>query len=137
MKPPRPVASVLLEELVLRKAKLDKMERGRMYAGLSVLASAVLLLVLISRTITMRSLPLAELTATPLRIAVLLVLAGALARLTTLSKKAKKKENEYDDLRAEVIERSEELWYDDDDWAERASVFAAMKERHDINLYHK
>lgn len=53
------------------------------------------------------------------------------------SKKHQEADDDFETLRFDLIERSEELWPDFKQWNNRHVVFAYMNETYDINLYHK
>lgn len=52
-------------------------------------------------------------------------------------KKYQEADDDYEALRYDLIERSEESWPDPVQWRNRHVVFAFMEETYDINLYHK
>jgi hypothetical protein len=58
-------------------------------------------------------------------------------RLKFLDKKVDKAEKEYDILRREVIQRTEELWPEGEKWDNRYLFFKEMKEKYGINLYYE
>lgn len=51
--------------------------------------------------------------------------------------KLEKAEEDYDNLRAEMIERSEEIWNTEQLLKDRDYVYELLKKNYDVNLYHK
>lgn len=67
-----------------------------------------------------------------------LVFIGGLYGLMNLLKEKKDKaEKEYHALRCEIIDKSKDLWKQEDAWKNRHIVFEMMKKNYDINLYHE
>lgn len=58
-------------------------------------------------------------------------------RLKFIEKKADTAEKEYNALRCEVIQRSEELWPEGERREKRHLFFKEMKEKYKINLYYE
>jgi len=58
-------------------------------------------------------------------------------RIKFIDKKAEKAEKEYNALRCEIIQRSEELWPEGEKRNNRHRFFKEMLEKHDINLYYE
>jgi succinate dehydrogenase hydrophobic anchor subunit len=58
-------------------------------------------------------------------------------RLQYVTKEYEEADEDYEALRTELIERSEELWSEPVEWQNRHRVFAFLEEEYDINLYHK
>lgn len=77
--------------------------------------------------LSMRSLP------------IMLIISGVITyfQLRKYSKKSKKAEDEFESLRLEIIDRSDELFKDQQQWESRHDVFDYLKETYDINLYYK
>ncbi|MEK3885952.1 DUF2663 family protein [Bacillus sp. FSL K6-3431] len=50
--------------------------------------------------------------------------------------KKEKVEKEFHDLRCEIIDKSKDLWKGDS-WGQRHKIFAYLKSKYDINLYHE
>ncbi|MFC7391533.1 DUF2663 family protein [Scopulibacillus cellulosilyticus] len=46
-------------------------------------------------------------------------------------------DEDYDELRKEVIDRNYELWYEQIDWKGKSEVLEFLDKEKDINLYHK
>jgi len=62
---------------------------------------------------------------------------GLYGFMNLLQKKRDKAENEYNALRCEIIDKSKDLWKQEDQWKNRHLVFEMMKSNYDINLYHE
>ncbi|WP_171016932.1 DUF2663 family protein [Pseudalkalibacillus caeni] len=67
----------------------------------------------------------------------LAILIAVLVLMHTAQRKLKKAEDDYESLRAEIIDRCEELWQGEDLWERRGTVFDFLQQNYDINLYHK
>jgi Protein of unknown function (DUF2663) len=50
-------------------------------------------------------------------------------------KKCDKAEEEFHSLRCEIIQKSADLWKEEQQWKERHKLFEIMKKEYDINLY--
>ncbi|MBM7645325.1 formate-dependent nitrite reductase membrane component NrfD [Scopulibacillus daqui] len=46
-------------------------------------------------------------------------------------------DEDYDELRKEIIDRNHELWYEQMDWKGKSEVLEFLDKEKDINLYHK
>ncbi|MBS4215825.1 MULTISPECIES: DUF2663 family protein [Neobacillus] len=57
--------------------------------------------------------------------------------MNILKQQKDKKEKEYQELRAEIADRSKDFWKKEEEWKNRHIVFAMMKKNYDINLYHE
>lgn len=70
---------------------------------------------------------------------VMLVIGGVITyfQLRKFSKKSKKAEGEFESLRLEIIDRSDELFKNQQQWESRHDVYHYLKEEYDINLYYK
>jgi hypothetical protein len=136
------IVKVMLEELVARKNKLEKMEKAKIRWSLFAMLCAAIFLLFGSKALKSQQLSfdtniLAAIIGHPLVLVLMLLLSIGFIQLRYFVKKAKKAEKEFDDLREELIERSSELWPNDSDWESREALFSFMKDEHDINLYHK
>ncbi|WP_070121174.1 DUF2663 family protein [Bacillus marinisedimentorum] len=67
----------------------------------------------------------------------LFILAVQYAVLLTYKMKEDMAKEEYENLRIEIISRSEEFWKTEDQWKERAEVFRYLKDFYEINLFHE
>lgn len=62
---------------------------------------------------------------------------GVYGYMLILKKKMDKAEKEYHALRCEIVDRSKDLWKQENAWKERHKIFQVMKEMYDINLFHQ
>ncbi|MFC0472933.1 DUF2663 family protein [Halalkalibacter kiskunsagensis] len=136
------IVKVMLDELVTRKNKLEKMERAKLRWSLyAMFCAAVFLLfgskVLSSQQLSFNTNILDTIIGHPLILALMLLLSIGFIQLRFFVKKAKKAEKEFEELREEFIDRSSELWPNDTDWESREALYSYVKKEHDINLYHK
>ncbi|WP_078576899.1 DUF2663 family protein [Salipaludibacillus agaradhaerens] len=59
------------------------------------------------------------------------------AWLQQVTVKFEKAEKDYDQLKEDMIDRAADIWSSPEAWKKRSDVFRELKEKHDINLYHK
>ncbi|ALF11351.1 YpbF family protein [Parageobacillus thermoglucosidasius] len=52
-------------------------------------------------------------------------------------RKCDKAEEEFHSLRCEIIQKSADLWKEEQQWKERHKLFERMKKEYDINLYYE
>ncbi|GAE25685.1 hypothetical protein JCM9140_1692 [Halalkalibacter wakoensis JCM 9140] len=136
------VVKVMLEELISRKEKLEKMEKAKMLWSLFAMGCvAVFLLfgttVLSNQQLSFQTNLLSAMVSHPLILVLMLLLSIGFIQLHFFGKKAKKAEKEFDQLREELIDRNTEFWDNDTDWKAREALYSYVKKEHDINLYHK
>lgn len=67
----------------------------------------------------------------------LFVFIGGYGTMNLLRTKRDDAEQEYDELRCEIIDKSSDLWCDKDAWKQRHRVYEMMLQKYDINLYHE
>lgn len=67
----------------------------------------------------------------------LVITIGMYGMMNLLKTKREKAEKEYHALRCEIVDRSKDLWKKEDEWKNRHIVFAMMKDKYDINLFHE
>ncbi|HET7578587.1 MAG TPA: DUF2663 family protein [Bacillales bacterium] len=69
------------------------------------------------------------------------ILAAALLfgffHLQHVSKKYEDADEDFEELRCELVDRSEELWSDPEQWKNRHHVFLYLEKEYRINLFHK
>lgn len=58
-------------------------------------------------------------------------------RLQYVSKKYEDADDDFEELRCEIIDRGEELWSEPEEWRNRYHIFSLLEKEHDINLFHK
>ncbi|ARK30270.1 DUF2663 family protein [Halalkalibacter krulwichiae] len=132
----------MLEELVSRKNKLEKMEHAKLWWSMFALFCAAVFFLFGYRVVNTHGTDysanfLSALLGHPVLLILMLLLSISFIQLNHFVKKANKAEKEFDELREEFIARSTELWEMDATWEARDKVFSFMKQEHDINLYHK
>ena len=136
------VVKVMAEELISRQRKMNKLEKARII-WTSFLLGCLLIFVFFGykiynwKGLAFSGEYLSAFTSYPLFILLILVLVIAFIQLNIFEKKGKKAEKEFEELRAEFIDRNAELWEKDRDWKNREEVYSYMKKEYDINLYHK
>ncbi|MDT8860050.1 YpbF family protein [Alkalihalobacillus sp. MEB130] len=136
------IVKIMLEELVSRKEKFEKMEKAKMRWSFFAMGCAALFLLFGSRAITSQQVSLntnilSAVIGHPAVFLLMILLSIGFIQLRYFVKKAKKAEKEFDELREEMIDRSSELWEKDSDWKAREALYSYIKKEHDINLYHK
>ncbi|GAE35892.1 DUF2663 family protein [Halalkalibacter akibai] len=134
------IVGIMLEELVARKNKVEKMEKAKMRWSLFAMGCAAIFFLFGYKAfgnVGMSNNILNVLLGSPLILVLLLLLSIGFIQLNFFVKKTTKAEKEFDELREELISRSTELWETDDTWESREAVYSFMKREHDINLYHK
>jgi hypothetical protein len=67
----------------------------------------------------------------------LIASVGMYGYMNLLKEKKEKAEKEFHDLRCEIVDRSKDLWKQEEAWKNRHLVFEMMKKNYDINLYHE
>jgi lysylphosphatidylglycerol synthetase-like protein (DUF2156 family) len=67
----------------------------------------------------------------------LVFIGGLYGLMNLLREKKDKAEKEYHALRCEIIDKSKDLWKQEDAWKNRHIVFEMMKKNYDINLFHE
>ncbi|MCA0990819.1 DUF2663 family protein [Guptibacillus hwajinpoensis] len=138
--PQSKVTIVLLQELVERKIvekqyKAKSQSYGYILAFLLVSMGCFFWYELENST----SFFVNELTFNTIPMLLILVISSVVTyfQLRKFSKKTKKAEDEYESLRLEILDRSDELFEGQKQWESRHVVFKYLKEEYDINLYYK
>lgn len=130
----------MLQELVERKRKYDQVQRqGLLWKWLTIILSFVFLLYLYrwfylpfnGRIDTI----LISFFDQSFHLFFLIIIGSCYGAILYYKKKEEKKEKEYHELRCEIIDKSPDLWSNDQAWREREKVFEMMKRVYDINLY--
>lgn len=67
----------------------------------------------------------------------LMCVIGLFGMMNVFRQKRDKAEKEFHALRCEIIDKSKDLWKQEDQWKNRHIVFEVMKKNYDINLYHE
>ncbi|KMK76475.1 DUF2663 family protein [Alkalihalobacillus pseudalcaliphilus] len=132
----------MLQELIKRRNKLIQMEKATKiwtYFCLGCIAALVLLAFYAFSFGAFKSgfnyHKLFQID--PMTIFLVLLVAIGIAQVRYFQKKEKKAEKEYEELRAEVIEKTPELWEADGTWVKRHKLFKQIGKQHDINLFYK
>ncbi|ERN54136.1 YpbF family protein [Alkalihalophilus marmarensis] len=137
------VSKVMLEEMIARKEKWEKLNKAKNHWSSFTLLSLGLFLLFGAQVLRgssglhFSSNFLSILVGNTILLLLILLFIVGIVQVKLLSKKTTKAEIEFEALREECIERSSELWEKDQSWQQRESVFTYMKTEHDINLYHK
>ncbi|HHW35978.1 MAG TPA: DUF2663 family protein [Bacillales bacterium] len=136
------VGQVIINDLKILKKKHQKKESElKFYKGALVLIAAFFLAYVLLFTVLPYRFHYSSMISVLINDVYHYVFVGGLAtihyRLKFLDKKAEKAEKEYNALRSEVIQRTEELWPKGEKWNNRHRFLKEMKEKHDINLYYE
>lgn len=130
----------LLDTLIERKGEEQHWKRAKVRLGIFqiVFMAAAVFYLFISESAVQFSL---EMLMTAFQDAVVLflflVFISSFILMIHFYKKHEEAEDDYENLRTEIIERCEELWSEPDEWNSRHHVFAYLEREHDINLYYK
>lgn len=132
----------MLQELVERKRKYDALKAtGNKFRLLTFILFALYLIYLTIFVIQPYSHSFETLISIYLNnsfhLVSLLIIITGYSIVLFYDKKVKKAENEYDDLRCEIIRKSSELWPQPNLWNKREKVYEVMKREFDINLYYE
>ncbi|TWI54610.1 DUF2663 family protein [Halalkalibacter nanhaiisediminis] len=136
------IVNVMVKELVIRKNKLEKLEKAKVNWSLfTLMCLAIFLLfgyqLIIGQNGSFGNSILTEFTKSPFLFVLLLLFTISFIEIHFFEKKATKAENEFEALRMELIERNTELWPNDESWEVRDRLYSYMKDKHNINLYYK
>lgn len=130
----------ILRELVDRKRTQDKKQKSLFRWGIALVIIFLIVLVYIiikSQAVLNGEQSVRELLQSPLvwgsvGLQVVTYLSFLMAK-----KSYENAEEEFEELRAELIDRSTDLWADRKQWEKRHHVFEFMKSEYDINLYYE
>lgn len=136
------VTKKILEALIDNKEKLDKINKWKTFwkwITLSGVAVYLFYLLNIGSILSQSntSYLFQELFNNGIHFFFILFMLTNYGILMTLNKIADKRKDDYESLRAEVINRSEELWGNSNFWDLRHHLFEQLKKEYDINLYHE
>lgn len=130
------VVSVILAELVKRKQIWVAMEKEKVkWTWLIFISLALFLYHLYDMTID--HYVFHTILDKSYMTVVFIIIGVSYIQISYFIKKCKKAEQQFEELRIDIIERNTELWEKDEYWKQREAIFARMKEKYDINLYHK
>ncbi|HEU5138951.1 MAG TPA: DUF2663 family protein [Bacillales bacterium] len=132
----------LLSELVDRKEEAKRCKTGVMKVTLFLI---VLFAVLLFYTFVVKQGVLSHLSSgmfpsilsDPFIWLLVIGMVIGFFRLKQVTRKYEEAEDDYEALRCELIDRSEELWPKLDYWKNRHHLFKHLEMEHEINLYHK
>lgn len=136
------VGQVIINDLQKLKKKHQKKEAElKFYKGVLVLIAVLFIAYILIFTVLPYRFFYSTMISMLINDVYHYVFVGMLAtvhyRLKFLDKKAEKAEKEYNALRSEVIQRTEELWPEGEKRNNRHRFFREMKEKYDINLYYE
>ncbi|MCE7791048.1 YpbF family protein [Salipaludibacillus sp. CUR1] len=135
------VDEYLIEAVIKAKEKETVSEKRVIRAGTAVLLCAGVLVMYViyqwSRMTQMESAFLLNLIADPIVLMFMLIIGLSYAILQNEKYKYEKAEKDYDLLKEDIIDRASEIWSSPEAWEERAELFSELKQKHNINLYHK
>jgi len=130
----------MLQELVDRKQKYEQVQKQGLFWRMITIILSFLFLTYLYIWIYLPykdqfDMILKEFFDRSFHLVILLMIGGSYGATLFYKKKEDKKEKEFHELRCEIIDKSTDLWNDDDAWREREKVFEMMKRVYDINLY--
>ncbi|SER45524.1 DUF2663 family protein [Salipaludibacillus aurantiacus] len=135
------VDEYLIEAVIKAKEKETVSEKRVIRAGTAVLLCTGFLVMYViyqwSRMTQMESAFLLNLIADPIVLMFMLIIGLTYAILQNEKYKYEKAEKDYDLLKEDIIDRASEIWSSPESWEERAELFSDLKQKHNINLYHK
>lgn len=132
-----PVAKVMIDELIVRKKKLDTMEKLKTRTTISVIVVSVALFLFGFNWTGYGVLGLPFSINGSFGIILFLCSALGVARLLHLNKKTDKADQEFEELREEFIQRSEDFWKEDHQWKKREFTFNQLLKKYDINVFYR
>ena len=127
----------MIDELIVRKKKVEKLERTRNQTGISLFILLIGLLFFGFDWTGYGLLGLPIHVKGSFGMLLFVCAAAGVARLMHVTKKTDKADHEFEELREELIQRSEDFWKDDHNWKQRETIFKQLVERYDINLFHR
>jgi hypothetical protein len=133
---------MMLQNVIERKKKFDKIKRDHLFVTLATLLLGLLFLiylyVFIVKPYYYSFFDMFSVFVNHyINLFYMLTVFGYYGYMLYLKKKLDKAEKEYHDLRCEIIDKSKDLWKQEEAWKNRHKVFELMKEKFDINLYHE
>ncbi|QQK75984.1 DUF2663 family protein [Salicibibacter cibarius] len=133
-----PIGERLIRELIERKQEEKKRERLVTVAGWITTAMFALLLVLLFSMVESNvGASIMQFFLSAYGFVLVAICAGASAFLIIEKKKSDKAEEEYTELRNEVVERYEEIWNTEQLREYSYALFEWLEREHDVNLYHR
>ena len=132
------IVETMLEELIARHQSFQKLEKTRNIWAIIMIIFSVFMLFISNEILMIKSEPnqiFTQITNEPRFIFLLFLVMLLFSQFHFLTKKTLKAEKDFEELRIEIIERSNELWESDILWEKRHEVYTYMKKVHNINLY--
>lgn len=132
----------LLQLLVNKKRKFAKYKKRHLYMMWWTILSAFFLLLYMNERIIEPNtysfqVMLSAFVQNSFHLYAVLIIGSSFGAMNVWRKKKDKAEDEYHALRREVVDRSKDLWKQQEDWKKRHLVYNMMKKEFDINLYHE
>ncbi|MET3696148.1 uncharacterized protein DUF2663 [Bacillus oleivorans] len=132
----------LLQLAVNKKRKFDKFKRYHLLSVWCTVISAFLFLYYVNNTVIEPysdsfQLMISAFVDHPYHLYMVLIVGGSFGGMNVLRKKRSKAEDEYHELRREIVDRSKDLWKHEEAWRKRHLVLDMMKKEFNINLYHE
>ncbi|WP_050615457.1 YpbF family protein [Bacillus testis] len=132
----------MLQNVIERKRKFDRLKKKHFRTTIVTLILGLLLIlyiyILYVRPYSSSLLDvLTEFMGHNTSLLYCTVAFGVYGYMLILKKKMDKAEKEYHALRCEIVDRSKDLWKQENAWKERHKIFQVMKEMYDINLFHQ
>lgn len=132
----------MLQKVVERKRKFDAFTfRHFLVIWLTIFSAFIYLFILYKTLLIPYSYSFAAMfsafLAQTYNLYALIFIFGLYGLMNLLKEKKDKAEKEYHALRCEIIDKSKDLWKQEDAWRNRHLVFEMMKKNYDINLYHE
>ncbi|WP_158282150.1 DUF2663 family protein [Salipaludibacillus keqinensis] len=134
------VESYLIHAIIKAKTKEVKAEKRLFRAGLYMLGIIAIFSLYLSfnwKVLTESSSFLAGIATDPIVLLFMLLTGLVYVHLHNMKFKYEKAESDYDKLKEDMIERASEIWSDSNRWKDRPEILRDLKEKYNINLYHK
>mgnify|MGYP001371862043 CR=1 FL=1 len=134
------VTKEMLLAVIEKKKKWERLEkRATVLQAASFIGVAVFLLYVIANAAAVATWGerFAWFFATPAHIFILLLLCTVYWTAVYYKGKSEKAEEDFHALRCEIIQKSIDLWKDEEQWNGRHRLFAWLKQEYDINLYYE
>ncbi|MDQ0257673.1 hypothetical protein J2S74_005135 [Evansella vedderi] len=131
---------VIIEALIEAKQKEEKAEKTMMKWGLlflGILAAGIIYIVLKLMSGESVSSYLSLLLSDIIIVVWLAVLFFCFYYFDVKSKKYEKAEKDFEELKEDVIDRASDIWNSNQLEVKRISQYHELKNKYDINLYHK
>lgn len=132
----------MLQKVVERKRKFDAFTFRHLIVLWATIFSSFIYLYFLYKTVAVPySYSFAEMfsafVSQSYNLYALVLIVGLYGLMNLLKEKKDKAEKEFHALRCEIIDKSKDLWKQEEAWKNRHLVFEMMKKNYDINLYHE